>query len=67
MPNVRIKDFHVLTDGKGFFDLPVEYEEQAYEKFLDMSNNNDYTTANLWDFVYFKNYKLTATDLSKQT
>ena len=47
--------------------MPVEYEEEAYEKILDMSNNNDYTTANLLDFVYFKNYKLIATDLSKQT
>ena len=33
-----------------------------------MSRNNDYTTGNLLDFVYFKkNYKLLATDLNKQT
>ena len=33
-----------------------------------MSNNNDYKTGNLLDFVYFKeNYKLIAIDLSKQT
>ena len=33
-----------------------------------MSNNNDYTTGNLLDFAYSKeNYKLSATDLSKQT
>ena len=33
-----------------------------------MDNNNDYTTANLLDFAYFKrNYRLIATDLSKQT
>ena len=33
-----------------------------------MSNNNDHTTGNLLDFGYFKgNYKLIATDLSKQT
>ena len=33
-----------------------------------MINNNDYTTGNLLDFVYLKkNYKLYATDLSKQT
>ena len=33
-----------------------------------MSNNNDYTTGDLLDFVYFKKkYKLTAFDLSKQT
>ena len=33
-----------------------------------MSNNNDYKTGNLLDFGYFKkDYKLIATDLSKQT
>ena len=33
-----------------------------------MSNNNDQTTGNLLDFVYFrKNYRLIAFDLSKQT
>ena len=33
-----------------------------------MSNNNDYTTAYLLNFAYFKkNYRLIATDLSKQT
>ena len=33
-----------------------------------MSNNNDYTSGNLLDFGYFKkNYKLLATDLTKQT
>ena len=66
-PNVRTKDFNALIDGKTFFDLPVKNEE-AYEKIIDMSNNNDYTTGNLLDFVYFeKNYKLIAIDLSKQT
>ena len=30
--NVKIKDFNVLVDGKSFFDLPVENEEEAYEK-----------------------------------
>ena len=68
VPNVRIKDFNVLIDGKSFFDLPVKNEEEAYEKIIEMSNNNDYTTGNLLDFAYFKeNYKLIATDLSKQT
>ena len=68
VPNVEIKDFNVLIDGKSFFDLPVKNEEEAYEKIIDMSNNNDYTTGNLLDFAYFKeNYKLIAIDLSKQT
>ena len=53
---------------KVFFDLPVKKEEEAYEKIMDMSYNNDYTTDNLLDFVYFKeNYKLIAMDLSKET
>ena len=67
VPKVEIKDFNVLIDRKSFFDLPVKYEE-AYEKMIKMSNNNDYTTGNLLDFGYFKeNYKLIAIDLSKQT
>ena len=67
VPNVRIKEFNVLIDGKCFFDTPVKNEE-AYEKIMDMSNNNDYTTGNLLDFAFFKeNYKLIAIDLSKQT
>ena len=56
VPNVRIKDFNVLINGKSFFDLPVKNEEEAYEKIIDMSNNNDYTIGNLIDFDYFKKY-----------
>ena len=68
VPNIEIKDFNVLIDGKSFFDLPVKNEEETYEKIIEMSHNNDYTTGNLLDFGYFKeNYKLIATDLSKQT
>ena len=43
--NVEIKDFNVLIDGKrkSFFDLPVKNKERAYEKIIEISNNNDYT------------------------
>ena len=34
-------------------DLPAKNEE-AHENVIDMSNNTDYTTGNLLDFVYFK-------------
>ena len=48
--------------------MPVKNEEEAYEKIIEMSNNNDYTTNNLLNFAYFKkHYKLIAIDLSKQT
>ena len=33
VPNVEIKHFNVLIDGKSFFDLPVKNKE-AYEKKL---------------------------------
>ena len=47
--------------------MPEKNEEEAYEKIIEMSNN-DYTTGNLMDLGYFKkNYKLIAIDLSKQT
>ena len=32
VPNVEIKDFNVLIDGKSFFDLPVKNEEEACKK-----------------------------------
>ena len=32
VPNVEIKNFNVLIDGKSFFDLPVKSEEDTYEK-----------------------------------
>ena len=48
--------------------MSVKSEKEAYEKIIEMSNNNDYTTGNLLDFAYFKkHYKLIAIDLSKQT
>ena len=68
VPKVQIKDFNVLINGKGFFDLPVKDEEQAYVKIIEMSNNNDYTTGNLLAFAYYnENYRLIAIDISKQT
>ena len=48
--------------------MPVKNEEEAYEKNIEISKNNDCTTSNLLDFAYFrKNYILIAIDISKQT
>ena len=67
VPKVEIKNFNVLVDGKGFFDVPVKNKEGDYEKIMSISKNNDYTTGNLLDYEYFsKRYKLIAIDLSKQ-
>ena len=67
VPKVEIKDFNVLIDGKSFFYVPVKNKEEAHEKIMSISENNDYMTGNLLDYQYFsKHYKLTAINLSKQ-
>ena len=63
LPKVMIKDFNVIIDKLAFFYLPRKTEEEAYEKIIDISKNNEYTTGNLLDYDYFKNYyKLIAID-----
>ena len=66
LPNVMVKDYNVIVDKLAFFDLTIKTEEEAYEKIIDISRNNEYTTGNLLDYDYFKKYyKLIAIDLSK--
>ena len=55
LPNIMVKDYNVLIDNLAFFDLPIKTEEEAYEKIIDISRNNEYTTGNLLDYDYFKN------------
>ena len=67
LPKVMVKDFNVVIDKLSFFDLPIKTEEEAYEKIIDISRNNEHTTGNLLDYDYFeKYYKLIAIDSSKQ-
>ena len=67
LPNVMVKDYNVIIDKLAFFDLLIKTEEEAYEKIIDISRNNEYTTGNLLNYDYFKKYyKLIAIDLSKQ-
>ena len=54
VPKIQIKDFNVLIDAESYFDLPVNNEEEACEKIIEMSNNNDYTTGNLLDLLIAK-------------
>ena len=67
LPNVMVRDYNVIIDKLAFFDVPIKTEEEAYEKIIGISRNNEYTTGNLLDYDYFKKYyKLIAIDLSKQ-
>ena len=67
LPKVMVKGCNVIIYKLAFFDLPIKTEEEAYEKIIDISRNNEYTTGTLLDYDYFKkHYKLIAIDLSKQ-
>ena len=69
MPLAEIKDFNALNDNnKSFFDQPVKYNQEAYEKRVKISRNDDYTTGNVLDCLYHQNYyRLIGIDLSRQT
>ena len=59
VPNVQIKDFNVLIDGKSFSGIPIKNGEETYEQIIEMWRNNDYTSGNLLDYEPFsKHYKL---------
>ena len=67
-PNVEIKDYNFMTDGKNFFDLPVNNKvtHKTIRK-IAIGKGNDYTAGCLLDYSYFKDYyKMFAVDLSKQ-
>ena len=51
-----VKDYNVVIDKLAFFDFPIKTEEDAYEKVIDISRNNEYTTGNLLDYDYFEKY-----------
>ena len=66
VPNVEIKAFTMLIDGKSFFDMPIKNDEEAYEQIIEMGSNNDYTTGRLLDYEYFSNHcRLITINLSK--
>ena len=69
IPNVEIKDYNVMIDGKNFFDQPVKNDKVTYENIrkITIGQGDDYTTGCLLDYTYFKKYyKMIAIDLSKQ-
>ena len=62
-----VKGYNVIIDKLAFFDLPIKTEEEAYEKIIDITRNNEFTAGNSSDYAYFKkHYKLIAIDLNKQ-
>ena len=69
LPNVKIKDYNVMIDGKIFFDQTIKNNKITYEniKKVATSQRDDYTAGCLLDYAHFIDiYKMIAIDLSKQ-
>ena len=58
-----------MIDGKNLFDEPIKNIKVTNKNIrkIATSQEDDYTTGCLLDYIYFKNhYKMIAVDLSKQ-
>ena len=68
IPDVKIKDYNVMIDGKNLFDQPAKNDKVTYQNIRKITTGqDDYTAGFLSDYIYFKNdYKMIAVDLSKQ-
>ena len=58
IPNVEIKDYNVMIDGKNFFDQPVKNIKVTYGNIrkIAIGQGDDYKTGCLLDYTYFKKY-----------
>ena len=58
VPNVEIRDYNVIIDGKNFFDQPIKNDNITYENIrkIATSQGDGHTTGSLLDYAYFKNY-----------
>ena len=68
MSLVEIKDFNALIYNKLFFEQLVKNKQEACQKLIEMSRDDNYTAGNLFDYLYHQNYyKLIVRYLSRQT
>ena len=53
IPNVEIKDYNVIIDGKNFFNQPVKSNKVTYENIRKIATGqgDDYTTGCLLDYI----------------
>ena len=65
LPRVKIENYNVRTDGKNFYDQPINDSVKQYDEIRKISTGqgHDYTTRCLLDFAYLeKNYRLIDAD-----
>ena len=66
LPNVEIKNYNVMIDGKNLLDQPIKDKKVTYENIRKFATRqgDDFTTGSLLDYPYFiSNYKMIAVDL----
>ena len=66
---IVIQNYNVLTDGRNFYDQPINDIIKQYDEIKNIATEqgDDYTTGCLLDYQSFKDhYNLIAIDLSKQ-
>ena len=58
LPRIEIKDYNAMIDGKKFFNQPVKSDLKIYDNILKalIGQGEDYTTACLLEYNYFKKY-----------
>ena len=69
LQRVKIENYNIETDGRSFYDQPINDSIKQYDETRKISTEqgDDYTTSCLLDFAYFeKNRRLITADLSKQ-
>ena len=68
-PRIKIENYNIEIDGRNFYDQLINDSIMQYNEVRKVSTaqGDDYMTGCLLDFAYFKkNYRLIATELSKQ-
>ena len=55
MPLVEIKSFKAIIEKKPLLYQLIQNKQEAYEKLVEMSRNNDYARRNLLDYLYHNN------------
>ena len=65
IPNVEIKDYNLMIDGKNFFDQPVQNDKVTYENIRKVTTGqgDDYTTGCLFEIYLFQ--KILQNDCSR--
>ena len=58
LPKVEIKDYNVMSDGKNFFDQPINSMIKTYGNIRKIATGqgDDYSTGCLLDYSYFKDH-----------